>query len=151
MKLLKVMVVCGAALALTGCAAAAPHPTPKPKLSASGSISVPIDASALMTGATDNTEGSPCTSTAGYDDIAGGTQVVITDATGKTVAVGVHESGALKAGPDATAFDARCDFPFTVTGIPAGSKFYGVHIGNTNRGVQQERPDQLKSIALTIG
>jgi len=150
MKLLKVVVVvCCATIALTGCAAATPHP--KPKLSASGSISVPIDASALMSGATDNTEGSPCTSTAGYDDIADGTQVVITDAAGKTVAVGALKGGALKAGPDATAFDARCDFAFTVTGIPAGSKFYGVHIGNTNRGVQQERPDQLRSIALTIG
>jgi len=46
----------------------------------------------------------------------------------------------------------QCEYPFTVAEIPAGMKFYSVHIGSTNRGEQTYTAAQLESgVALTLG
>lgn len=145
-----------ATLALTACAttpAAKPTPTPKP-FSATGTITVPMDISAslpLQDGKP--TIGNPCIPKAGYSDISDGAQVVVANASGETVAVGELGEGGLQNGPSGTAFfQSVCEYPLTVSDIPVGSKFYSVHVGNTNRGEQTFTADQLKDgIALTLG
>lgn len=145
-----------AGFALTACAAtpaAKPTPTPKP-FSATGTISVPMDISAslpLQNGKP--TIGNPCIPKGGYSDIDGGAQVIVSDGSGETVAVGELDEGGLQNGPSGSAFyQSVCEYPFTVDDVPARVKFYSVHIGNTNRGEQTYTAAQLKSgIALTLG
>ncbi|GAB3389135.1 hypothetical protein GCM10027568_10970 [Humibacter soli] len=140
------------ALTLSGCIPLAPKPKPTPKpLEAVGTVSVPMNATDLLNGTYTNAQGAACGAGDGYDDISSDAQVVVTDASGKTVGVGVLQPGTLEPGPQGTAFDARCSFAFDILKIPAGSKYYGVHVGNQNRGTVQYTKDQLKDIQLTIG
>lgn len=60
-----------------------------------------------------------------YPDITSGAQVVVTDASGKVLAV-----TALRSSKDISSL--ACDFPFTVT-VPSGQSRYGIVIGH-NRG-----------------
>ncbi|WP_434315822.1 hypothetical protein [Leifsonia sp. P73] len=138
-------VVLAAALSLTACSGGSPAAAHS--LSAAGTVSVPV---AIVFSQTDGSVDEPCTAGDGYTDINSGAQVVITDASGKTIGVGTLGDGTHDATPDSTTAD-RCLFPFAVKGLPAGSKFYGVHVGNQNRGVLQFRSSELKNIQLTIG
>ncbi|MBF4613731.1 hypothetical protein [Curtobacterium sp. VKM Ac-1376] len=98
--------------------------------------------------------GNPCVPQAGYDDIAAGAQVVISDTDGETLAVGELRDGYLQDGPGGSAFfQSVCEYPFIVSRIPQGEKFYAVHIGNTNRGERNYTQAQLEAgeIALSIG
>lgn len=83
-----------------------------------------------------------CYGTGGYSDIHRGTQVVISDASGKTVAL-----GALSGGGRGGA--TRCEFSFHVDGIPKGEAFYKVEV--SHRGGIQYTESQLASLALTLG
>ena len=89
-----------------------------------------------------------CQGEAGFNDITAGAQVVVSDATGKTVALGSLAGGMYD--KNATGIDIPCTFPFTVTGVPSGQSFYGVEI--EHRGKQQYTAAQLASpVTLTLG
>ncbi|WP_242089278.1 hypothetical protein [Curtobacterium sp. DN_7.5] len=144
--------------ALGGCAVdgqvgATPTPTPEP-FSASGTITVPMDISASLPLQDGNpTIGNPCVPQAGYSDIESGAQVTVANAAGETIAVGQLSPNGLQNGPSGDAFyQSVCEFAISVDDIPPTSKFYSVHVGNTNRGEQTFTAAQLKDgIALTLG
>jgi hypothetical protein len=130
-----------AVLALAGCSgtpAAKPTPTPT-AFTAEGSVSVQ---GFSETGSDDEL----CVALENYDDIAFGAQVVISDAAGKTVALGTLESGSFEDAGN------QCVFPFNIPDVPLGEKFYGVHVGNDNRGVvQYTRTDLETGATISIG
>lgn len=86
-----------------------------------------------------------CVGTGGYDDIHEGTQVVISDAEGKTIAVGgLLEGRATGVGIRPT----RCTFAFSVK-APAGEDFYGVSVGR--RGTTTYSAERLgEPLRLTL-
>jgi hypothetical protein len=143
-------------LVLASCAtrpAAKPTPTPKP-FSATGTISVPMDIGASLPLQDGKPAiGNPCIPKGGYSDVDEGAQVIVANGSGETVAVGELDGGGVQNGPAGNAFyQSVCEYPFTVSGIPSGSKFYSVHIGNANRGEQTYTRSQLEDgIALTLG
>lgn len=63
----------------------------------------------------------------GYDDVHEGTQVVISDADGTTIAVGALGVG-VPVGLASIDKPASCKFPFEVV-APGGHDFYGVAVG----------------------
>lgn len=84
-----------------------------------------------------------CSGTGGLDDITKGTQVIVADQTGTTIAVG-YLGGAVANSPAHT-----CVIAFDVT-VPAGRTFYAVTV--SHRGAQTFTADQAKAgIALTLG
>lgn len=85
-------------------------------------------------------DGDPCTGTGGYSDIRMGSQVNVTGADGTLVA-----TGELGRGEKA---DAGCEFPFTVEGIPQGSKFYTVEV--SHRGGLTQTESELRAAGLTF-
>ncbi len=74
----------------------------------------------------DPTASGPCDASlrGGMGDIAPGAQVVVYDATGKTVGIGELQEGTIDGG--------ACVMPFTVAGVPAGVGPYSVEV--THRG-----------------
>lgn len=93
---------------------------------------------------------SGCLTKAGYSDISAGSQVTVADGSGETV--GVATLGSADVSENAAGSARVCQFSFTVSGIPAGSRFYSVHIGNANRGDQSYTQEELEDgIALSIG
>lgn len=89
--------------------------------------------------------GQACAGTGGYADIRGGTQVVVTDGSSKTVAVGELAPGRLHSFDNKT---TECVFDFQAT-VPAGHDFYGVTIGK--RGTVQYPAAQLvQPLRLTL-
>lgn len=86
--------------------------------------------------------GQPCTTSDGYDDLAVGTQVTVSDEAGTVLAVADLGEG-LSTG-------STCDFPFTIT-VPPGHKFYGFEV--SHRGVIRYTEDQVRSgsVSLSIG
>ena len=142
-----------AVILLAGCSSVAtPAAKPTPKaLRAVGVVTAPMDYMDLMTGKYKNAQGAPCASGADYSDIKAGAQVVVTDASSKTIGIGTLGDGVLQPGPKATAFDALCAFAFDVPGISAGSKFYGIHAGSPGRDVVQVPAAGISNVKVTIG
>jgi hypothetical protein len=85
-----------------------------------------------------------CTGWKGFDDIRGGTEVVVTDASGKTVAVGELATGHATGITNDTA--TGCRLGFSITGIPPGVGPYGVEIGH--RGATHYAQGSLTGIEL---
>lgn len=84
-----------------------------------------------------------CEGTGGYSDITSGATVVVADAAGKTLALGDLLVSKL-------ADSSTCIFGFTVDGVPAGKKFYGIEV--SHRGFVQFSEAQLKGApALSLG
>lgn len=110
-------------------------------LSAAGTIRV------RATPPDERVEGGPCIAAPGYDDIAEGADVTVTDDRGATVGTSQLRSGTLKFIDNGNVW---CSFTFIVRGIPAGKKFYALTAG-------QRDPEQLteadlhSSINLQIG
>lgn len=84
-----------------------------------------------------------CRGKGGYDDIAEGASVTITDAAGATVAIGRLGLGDRQ--------NTGCVFGFSVTDVPTGRHFYGIEV--SHRGVVKFSEAELKSqsVALTLG
>jgi len=83
-----------------------------------------------------------CYTTGGYNDIRAGTDVIVRDETGKTVALGQLGSGTSSMG--------SCEFPFQVRQVPAGSKFYTVEV--SHRGEITFKADEARHpVSLTLG
>jgi hypothetical protein len=83
----------------------------------------------------------PCHAIGGYDDIAEGTEVVISDDGGKTLAIGHLDSGSFDA-------NGSCAFSFTMT-VPAGKKFYGVTV--SHRGTVKFPEAEVTHAAVSLG
>jgi hypothetical protein len=92
-----------------------------------------------------------CQGDGGYSDLRGGTSVVITNASGATVAIGqLSKEGKPERHPVSPIKPVSCTFTFSVTGIPEGSEFYGVTIGK--RGTEQYSRIQLgEPVRLALG
>lgn len=89
-------------------------------------------------------DGDDCTADDGYDDIEQGAQVVVSDQAGETLGVGNLGAGTLRS--------ARCVFGFDIDGVPAGRRFYAVHVGNSNRGEVQHTEQEIRDgVDLSIG
>lgn len=78
----------------------------------------------------------------GYDDIHEGAQVVVTDSTGATVAVGKLGRGEYTGG--------TCTLPFTIDGVPEGSDFYGIEVAHRGE-LTYSRDDLNEPLRLTLG
>jgi len=76
----------------------------------------------ITEGHTGTDVGTGCRGTDGHSDIDAGTQVVIEDADGTTIAVGRLEIGQVGG-------VGSCRFPFNVVDVPEGERFYAVRIG----------------------
>lgn len=87
-----------------------------------------------------------CRGTDGFDDIAAGADVVVTDQSGTTIATGALEDGHGESSDGGTV----CKFGFAVTGVPDDKTFYGVAV--SYRGVVQFSAQQAKSnqVALSL-
>lgn len=98
-----------------------------------------------LTTANDLSAGDSCQGTGGYSDITPGTQVVVEDDTGKTLATSAFGPG--------TYDGTSCVFQFTFTDVPKAA-FYRVQ-QNGNRGVLQysyaEMVSNNWSVHLTLG
>ncbi|HEY9375022.1 hypothetical protein [Streptomyces sp.] len=81
-----------------------------------------------------------CSGKGEYADIGQGTQVVVTDAAGKTVGLGKLGTGLHE--------ERGCTFRFAIT-VPPGQQFYGIEVAH--RGRNQYAAYQLGSIELKIG
>jgi len=86
-----------------------------------------------------------CEGTGGYDDLAPGAQVVLTDASNRTLAI-----GSVGYGTGSVLGDKTCTLPFEVDKVPAGKKFYGLQIGHRSA-VQYTEAEIKDGPALTIG
>jgi hypothetical protein len=92
-----------------------------------------------------------CQGLGGYSDLRAGTQVLVTDATGKKLAVGALAAG--RAGDFTTDSDGTqrvgsCALDFAVAGIPRGVGPYGIEV--SHRGVQNYTEAQLDR-GVTLG
>jgi hypothetical protein len=83
-----------------------------------------------------------CTGTGGFSDLKTGAEVVISDDSGKTLAI-----SSLTA-PVTGDVAGRCIFGFSAD-VPAGKHFYGVTV--THRGAVKFSEAALPTAALTIG
>lgn len=81
-----------------------------------------------------------CRGEGGYSDIAGGTQVTVSDDTGTVIAV-----GALAPGWGSV---HSCILPFTVHDVPAGHEFYQVEV--SHRGKIKFREEEAKNGLPTL-
>lgn len=93
-----------------------------------------------------------CRGKAGFDDLREGAQVVVTNAAGRTVAIGHLGTGksATTGGGDSVVRLVACTFPIKVEDVPDGENFYGITV--THRGTQQYTREQLRQpIHLTLG
>jgi len=135
----------------TGSDAAEPTPTPTPTpFDIEGSIVVKLDVTPFYQGRQEAVIGGPCNADDGYDDVREGTQVVVTDSTGTAVSLGRLEAGELLGKDGGDIFEAKCEFPFTVDAVPAGSAVYGIEVGS--RGQQRYTEAELQSpVTLTLG
>lgn len=91
-----------------------------------------------------------CSGWKNYDDIRTGTAVVVTDPSGKTIALGQLDAGIPRHDPDNTARVTQCRFPIRVAGVPGGHPFYGIEIAK--RGKLDYARDKIdKPLELTLG
>lgn len=81
-----------------------------------------------------------CSGKGEYADIGQGTQVVISDAAGKTVGLGKLGTGLHE--------ERGCTFRFAIT-VPPGLQFYGIEV--SHRGRLQYAAYELDSIVMRIG
>jgi hypothetical protein len=147
-KVLAVSVV--AVLALGAIAAAVlvlmPGSGAEPQASPSPAAARTVSGSVLVVGSSPQvvtTNELTCTTGGGFDDIRQDAQVVVTDAAGKTIALGQLGGGSWKR-------DVGCIFLFTVPDVPAGEKFYGIEV--SHRGRVQHTAEQLAApLELSIG
>lgn len=135
-----------AMLLLAGCSSAPPSFTTHGTLTLTSTINLDGYADNIAGSAATlaNTTGETCSGAGGYDDLIPGAQVKVSDASGKTLALGQLDPGK---------YDAQlgtCTFTFTVPGTPAEQAFYGVMV--SHRGAPQFTYAQMKTgPSLTIG
>lgn len=94
--------------------------------------------------------------TGGYSDIRNGAQVKVSDGGGTVVTVGSLGEGKPTSplGYDETVeaggYTNRCEFPFSIAGVPADLPVYGIEV--SQRGAVMFNKDQVGSpVALQLG
>lgn len=89
-----------------------------------------------------------CQGLNGFSDLAAGTQVKVTDAAGKSLAVGALGRGVAEGITTEGGMDraTTCTMPFEVPGVAAGVGPYGVQLGQ--RGVLRYAEGQLTSLRI---
>lgn len=109
------------------------------KMTVHGSMTI-RDVSSI---AVNSDNGSTCVGKNGYDDLAGGGPVSITDAGTATVGLGQLETGQ---------YDSAhgCILQWTVTGVPTGKGFYGITVGH-RAAIKVPEAEMHQTVALTIG
>jgi len=112
--------------------------------SAKGASTIDVEGTLTLTTTSLSVDDNGCSGTGGYDDIATGAQVVISDDSGKTLQI-VSLGVGMPDNPDLT---TSCSFTFTAT-VPAGKGFYGVEV--THRGVVKEPESAIATVSLTLG
>lgn len=153
------MAAAAATLVLAGCAGGsadaveevAPSPTEEEGGDVSGTVAVEADWLANVQGGNTD-EGGTCVVEAGYDDHTAGAPVVVTDASGSTVALGELVAEGLQVLTGSTDMrDTWCGFRFEVTDVPRGEGFYGVSVGD--RDAVQFTEDEVfgDDLALSLG
>jgi hypothetical protein len=78
-----------------------------------------------------------CTAEAGFDDVHKAAQVAVLDPEGTIVAIGELGKGKYGSG------GSVCSFPFTISDVPLGKKFYSLDVGNEFRGIHTIPEDEL--------
>jgi hypothetical protein len=91
----------------------------------------------------------PCQGSDGFSDINVSTQVTVSDASGKKIAV-----GSLGEGESVGASNSNCRFEIAVGDVPAGEKLYTVQVGR--RGERTYKQSELEkdmgsALDLTLG
>lgn len=98
----------------------------------------------------DDESGQPCTSKAGYSDIAYGAQVTVTDEAG--IKLAVTSLGTGTSDDRGTDIYVYCSYGFLLADVPDGKSLYSIHVGNQARGeVAYKRASLDTSVTLTIG
>ncbi|MFB9956988.1 hypothetical protein [Cellulomonas denverensis] len=98
-----------------------------------------------------NTVDGPCAVERGYDDQKQGAQVVITDASGTTIALGhLNEEGLQIVDGSTDIQDTWCGFSFSVPHVPTGENYYGVAIGNRDA-IQFSEDEMFSNLDLSLG
>jgi hypothetical protein len=147
--LVGLVLLCGCSSTGSDAAVSTPTPTATP-FDIKGSIVVDLNVKPFYQGKQEAIIGGPCSARDGYDDVREGTQVVVTDSTGTAVQLGRLQAGELLGKDGGDIFAAKCEFPFTVDAVPAGSAVYGLEVGT--RGQQRYTEAELQSpVTLTLG
>lgn len=117
--------------------------SPSPSSSAGGETFTVIGTLTLIDSGNENLGGGGCEGGGGYSDMTEGAQVVVRDATGKTIAV-----DALQAGTRADS--VTCEFGFEIFDVPpAGGGPYSVEV--SHRGEISFTQAEATDVALTLG
>jgi hypothetical protein len=95
-----------------------------------------------------------CWGSGGYDDMKLGTQVVVSDAAGATIAIGAISDASPvlgdRTGDDGDPLADGCELSFFVDGVPAGKGFYGVEVSHRGR-LQYSEAEIRGDLKLTLG
>jgi len=142
-----------AAMSLTACGDSKPAANTETPSSApavftiTGSITLGLGN--FLWSSADNT----CVGRGGYDDMKVGTQVVVTDPAGVTLAVGAISDGSPKIGDrvddDGEELADGCELSFFVDGVPAGKGIYGVEVSHRGR-LQYPEAQAREDLQLTL-
>lgn len=116
------------------------------------SIKGQITISDTTTGLEYGSSTAACKGAGGYTDIHEGADVVVTDATGKTVAIGHLLEGRATYNALSPTRPQSCTWQISVDDVPDGDNFYGIAIGSEQRGKKQYQRDELDiPLHLTLG
>ena len=146
-----------ASLLMFGACAETPNPAPPPASVSASPISTPpptvdpIQVLGVVSVATEpfraKKTDAKCTRTDPYPDVHTGTQVTVTDESGKVVALDTLGYG----GADEIfgGYATRCNYSLVID-VPEGSQFYGIEVAH--RGVTRfSRADLDEIVSLTLG
>lgn len=89
-----------------------------------------------------NGEAGECAGSSGYEDIAGGAEIIIRDSKGDRVGVGELNTGRFQPG-------SKCTFAFKIPDVPDHGSLYSIEVGH--RGEVTFKKGDASSIALTVG
>lgn len=116
---------------------------PKEHFTVIGTMTLMVsDPSDLTTGIGLNGDG--CAGAGGYSDISAGTQVVIKDSSGASIATG-------ELGEGSGATDSACVFSFKIKGVPASGKSDVYSVEVSHRGDVSFKKADAGFVALSLG
>lgn len=115
-------------------------PSPKPVREVRGSMRLPLAPGWKI--------GDPCSHGNGYDDVTTGTQITITDASGKALSVATLAQGKVVDDAKYPGLTKDCLIPFQTT-VPPGVGPYGFTIGR--HGTVRFDEAQLTTAELSLG